>query len=84
MMETGSRGKRRRLEIRTDDHADAAYISLSKSEVHLTKEVGEFIVDYSRTGRVLGIEILGLRDYLARNGEVIRIPPEFLPSPKSA
>lgn len=82
-METGSRGKRQQIDIRTDAHANAAYIRLSKGKVHSTKEVGEFIVDYSRSGRVLGIEILGLREYLARHGGVVRIPPEFLPLPKS-
>ena len=50
-----------------------------QGKVQTTRKVGEFIVDYSRTGRVVGLEILDLRDDLARHGGVIRIPPEVLP-----
>lgn len=60
-----------------DAHADDLHGYQGK--VQTTKKVGEFIVDYSRAGRIVGLEILDLRDDLAWHGGVIRIPPEFLP-----
>lgn len=71
------------MEIRIDEQANAAYIRLASGAVYETKTVGEFGVDYSRTGRVLGIEIVGLRQYLAKHGS-IKIPPRFLAATKAA
>ena len=65
------------MEIQIDEQADAAYIRLASGTVYETKTVGEFGVDYSCVGRVLGIEIVGLRQYLAKHGS-IKISPQFL------
>ena len=71
------------LEIRIDEQANAAYIRLASGKVHETRTVGEFQVDYSRSGKVLGIEILGLRQYLEKHGS-IKIPPRLLQQANAA
>lgn len=65
------------MEIRIDETANAAYIVLSRGKVHETRTVAGFNVDYTRSGKVLGIEILGLRQYLEKHGS-IKIPGRFL------
>ena len=47
------------MEIRIDPKADAAYIRLRKGKITRTEEVdGGYVLDYTRAGKVLGIEIL--------------------------
>lgn len=65
------------MEIRIDQQANAAYIRLAAGKVHETRVVSGLNVDYSRAGKVLGIEILGLREYLGKHGS-IKIPPKLL------
>jgi len=65
------------MEIRIDETANAAYIVLARGKVHETKTVSGLHVDYSKAGKVLGIEILGLRQYLEKHG-AIKIPSRFL------
>ncbi|OLV20228.1 DUF2283 domain-containing protein [Deinococcus marmoris] len=49
------------MEIRIDTEADAAYIRLRKGKVHRTEELGEgYMLDFSRAGKVIGIEVLHL------------------------
>ena len=66
------------IEIRMDQTANAAYVRYSPGKVFRTAEEGEFIVDYSRSGKVLGVEILGLSGYIARNGGVFKVPGRFV------
>lgn len=49
------------MDIRIDSEADAAYIRLRRGKVVRTEELGDgYMLDYSRAGKVLGIEILFL------------------------
>ncbi len=49
------------MEIRIDTEADAAYIRLRNGKVHRTEEIGGgYMLDYSRAGKVIGIEVLHL------------------------
>lgn len=49
------------MEIRIDAEADAAYIRLRNGKVHRTEELpGGYMLDYSRAGKVIGIEVLHL------------------------
>ena len=45
-----------------DDEADAAYATLSSGTVARTEQVSEgILVDFDAEGRVLGLEVLGLK-----------------------
>lgn len=60
------------MKVQYDAQADAAYIYLVEQspEVAETKELSdEIFVDYDKTGRPLGIEIIGVKD---------RVPPKAL------
>lgn len=53
------------MKVKYDPEADSAYIYLTeeKSKVSETKELSdEIFVDYDKTGKPLGIEIIGVKD----------------------
>jgi len=66
------------IEIRIDETANAAYVRFASGKVFKSVEEGEFTVDYNRAGKVLGVEILGLKQYVARNGGTFKIPGRFV------
>jgi uncharacterized protein YuzE len=68
------------MDIRIDELANAAYVRVATGKVFKTAEEGEFTVDYSLTGRVLGVEILGLKQHRERHGGMIRIPSRYTAS----
>lgn len=51
------------MRIKVDMESDALYFRLSEEPVEDSEEVREgVILDFSQTGKVVGIEILGLKD----------------------
>ena len=53
------------MKIRYDAEADAMYIKLLNDEVDHTKEVeedGDIILDYNKKGKVVGVEILFVKE----------------------
>ena len=61
------------MKIRYDPEADALYIKFREAKVDHTKELdGSTIVDYDKSGQVIGIEILFVKE---RNPNVLK---EFL------
>ena len=50
------------MRVRVDLESDALYFRISEEEVDESEEVSPgVILDYSKDGRVVGVEILGLR-----------------------
>ncbi|MXX30876.1 MAG: DUF2283 domain-containing protein [Chloroflexi bacterium] len=49
------------MKLTFDREADALYLELDESEIYESEEVAPgVILDYSKTDRVVGIEVLGL------------------------
>lgn len=68
---------KRTLDIHMDLERDTLYVKLRNLKVHTTRQEGNFAVDYSQSGQVVGVEILHLRNHLQQHGKV-RIPPRYL------
>lgn len=50
------------MRIKVDLESDALYFRLSEDEIEESEEVAKgIIVDYSRTGKIVGVEILNLK-----------------------
>jgi uncharacterized protein YuzE len=57
------------MKITYDKKADAANITFQKGKYHTSKEVGEgVIVDYTKGGKILSIEILDVSKRLPKGG----------------
>ena len=57
------------MKITYDKKADAANITFQKGRYHISKEVGEgVVVDYTKGGRILSIEILDVSKRLPKGG----------------
>jgi uncharacterized protein YuzE len=53
------------MKVRTDEAADALYIRLEESAIIESEEVSPgVILDFDESGRVVGIEILNVRERL--------------------
>jgi uncharacterized protein YuzE len=53
------------MKVRTDEAADALYIRLEESAIIESEEVSPgVILDFDESGRVIGIEILNVRERL--------------------
>lgn len=51
------------MRIKVDLESDALYFRLSEDEIEESEEVAKgIIVDYSRTGKIVGVEILNLKE----------------------
>lgn len=54
------------MKLEYDPQADAIYIRLKDAEIATTREVEDnLILDLDATGRMIGIELLFVSDYLA-------------------
>jgi len=52
------------MRVRVDLESDALYFRISEDEIEESEEVSPgVILDYSKDGRVVGIEILGLKGF---------------------
>jgi len=52
------------MRVRVDLESDALYFRISEEEIEESEEVSPgVILDYSKDGRVAGIEILGLKGF---------------------
>jgi len=52
------------MRVRVDLESDALYFRISEEEIEESEEVSPgVILDYNKDGRVVGIEILGLRGF---------------------
>lgn len=60
---------KKKLKITYDKEIDAMYIYLEKGKYHISKEIGDFIVDFDSKGKLLGIEILDASKVLRENLE---------------
>jgi uncharacterized protein YuzE len=50
------------MKISYDPEADALYILFQEGEYEISKEIGDgIIIDYTKDGKVIGIEILEIR-----------------------
>jgi uncharacterized protein YuzE len=57
------------MKITYDKRADAANIIFQKGKYHISEEVGDgVIVDYTKDGRILSIEILDVSRRLPKGG----------------
>jgi uncharacterized protein YuzE len=51
------------MRVKVDMESDALYFRLSEDEVEESEETSPgIIIDYNKDGKVIGIEILGIRD----------------------
>lgn len=51
------------MRIKVDLESDALYFRLSEDEIEESEEVANgVVVDYSKTGKVIGVEILNLKE----------------------
>lgn len=51
------------MRIKVDLESDALYFRLSEDEIEESEEVANgVVVDYSKTGKVVGVEILNLKE----------------------
>ena len=51
------------MRIKVDLESDALYFRLSEDEIEESEEVSKgVVVDYSKTGKVVGVEILNLKE----------------------
>ncbi len=51
------------MRVKVDMESDALYFRLSEDEVEESEETSPgIIIDYNKEGKVIGIEILGIRD----------------------
>ena len=51
------------MRIKVDLESDALYFRLSEDEIEESEEVAKgVVVDYSKTGKVVGVEILNLKE----------------------
>ncbi|MFO0793747.1 MAG: DUF2283 domain-containing protein [Candidatus Brocadiaceae bacterium] len=51
------------MRIKVDLESDALYFRLSEDEIEESEEVAKgVVVDYSKTGKVVGVEILPVKD----------------------
>jgi uncharacterized protein YuzE len=51
------------MRLKVDMESDALYVRLSEEPIDESEEVSEnIIIDYGKDGKVVGIEILGLKD----------------------
>lgn len=65
------------LNIHLDLETDALYVKLRNLTVHTTSQEGRFVVDYSRSEKVVGIKVLHLKKHLQKHGKV-SIPARYL------
>jgi uncharacterized protein YuzE len=57
------------MKVTYDKKADAANITFQKGKYHASKEVGDgVIVDYTKDGKILSIEILDVSRRLPKGG----------------
>ena len=55
------------MKLRVDEKADALYLRLNEAAIVESEEVESgVILDYDRKGRVVGVEILGLKARVKR------------------
>jgi uncharacterized protein YuzE len=55
------------MKIKYDAEADAMYIMFQEGEYEVSKEVADgILVDYSKDGKILGIEIVNALRYIPR------------------
>ncbi|CAD7767111.1 MAG: hypothetical protein DNFNHJIP_00518 [Candidatus Argoarchaeum ethanivorans] len=51
------------MRLKVDMESDALYVRLSEEPIEESEEVsGSIIIDYSKDGKVVGIELLGIKD----------------------
>jgi len=64
------------VKIELDREADALYIRLGRGKVAYSEEIKPgVVVDYSQTGKPLGVEVLGASKLLAKG---VSIPDQIL------
>ena len=53
----------KKMRLKVDMESDALYVRLSEEPIEESEEVsGSIIIDYSKDGKVVGIELLGIKD----------------------
>jgi uncharacterized protein YuzE len=51
------------MRVKVDMESDALYFRLSEDKVHESEETSPgIIIDYSKKGKIVGIEIIGIKD----------------------
>ncbi len=69
------------MEVRYDKEADAMYIYAEKGAYEVSEEVGDgFIIDLSKDGKVIGIEILDVSEKFSPSvlkGIILRNGPNY-------
>lgn len=69
------------MKLRYDKQVDAAYFQVRDTAVAQTIEIDlDLYVDLDKENRVVGVEILNAREYLATNSINLEIPDQVDPS----
>lgn len=56
------------MKVRYDSEIDAMFIKFQEGEYEFSKEVGDgIVIDFSKDGKVLGIEILDASEKVSKN-----------------
>jgi len=59
------------MKISFDPEADALYVEIAKGKFHTNKKVDDTtVLDLDEKGRVLGLEIIGVRERLGTKGKL--------------
>ncbi|NPA86987.1 MAG: DUF2283 domain-containing protein [Candidatus Diapherotrites archaeon] len=68
------------MEFEYDPRADVLYIRLGRGKVNESEEIEEgVIVDYDENGKVIGVEILGVRRRKIDLNQIVFEPEKSLP-----